>query len=62
MATNRTAYIQLPPLSDAEASHLLEVLHDLCVIVQAHYEIHPSAETPSADIRTIDLFGDELPF
>ena len=74
MSTPKTLSIQLPPLSDNEAEHLLDALHDLIAIVDAYYRI-PARSTGSAhttlasaharhsrDTDTIDLFDNALPF
>lgn len=61
MSTERTVSIELPPLSDTEATHLLDVLRDLAQIVEAYYALDPRDRIPPDD-QTIDLFQDELPF
>lgn len=74
MPTPKTLSIQLPPLSDNEAEHLLDALHDLIAIVDAYYRVPvrpagsahttpASSHAPhSTDTDTIDLFDNALPF
>lgn len=74
MQAPKTLSIQLPPLDDNEAEHLLDTLHDLIAIVDAYYRV-PSRPAGSShtslassrgghnvDTDTIDLFDNALPF
>ena len=64
----KTVSIQLPPLSDREAAHLWQALHELTVIIDAYYRSPTLTATDRPDVlapadqHTIDLFDDELPF
>ena len=67
MPLPKTVSIQLPPLSEHEAAHLCQALHELTLIIDAYYRSPPPTASArpvasaTANRHTIDLFDDERP-